>query len=331
MTPRFYRNVFTGFCLISLSLASAKPLRAAPGAAFLKLGAGARASGLGQAYSAVADDAEAIYWNPAGLVRLGRKEVSFSHAELAGDSRSDSLAFALPFKKSVSGEPSDGAAADGTFAQSRWAAGISILNLSHGSLEGRDASGAKTGDFSASDSAASLSVAKSLRAGLGAGVTFKAIRQSIESETATGLALDAGLVQNAGRFTWAAAVQNAGAPLRFRSESYAMPFTLSLGSAFRVYRGLQASFDYRYGFADSASSLGFGAEISMLHFLSLRAGYADGFSSASRRGAGLSDANRFAGFGMGVGMRLRRFQLDYSVTPLGVLGLVQRASFSYRF
>ena len=34
---------------------------------FLKLGVGARPVAMGSAYTAVADDANALFWNPAGL------------------------------------------------------------------------------------------------------------------------------------------------------------------------------------------------------------------------------------------------------------------------
>jgi hypothetical protein len=47
--------------------------------AFLDGGAGARAMGMGNAYSAIADDASAIYWNPAGLGRTTQNEVMLSH------------------------------------------------------------------------------------------------------------------------------------------------------------------------------------------------------------------------------------------------------------
>lgn len=47
--------------------------------AFLEGGAGARATGLGNAYVAVANDASAIYWNPAGLGRTTQNEVMASH------------------------------------------------------------------------------------------------------------------------------------------------------------------------------------------------------------------------------------------------------------
>ena len=39
-------------------------------AQFLKIGIGARALALGGAYSAIADDASALYWNPGGLSRI---------------------------------------------------------------------------------------------------------------------------------------------------------------------------------------------------------------------------------------------------------------------
>ena len=41
------------------------------------LGAGARANGMGDAFVAVADDATAIFWNPAGLFLLDQPETSF--------------------------------------------------------------------------------------------------------------------------------------------------------------------------------------------------------------------------------------------------------------
>ena len=37
------------------------------GAAFLKLGVGARAVGMGGAYTAIADDVNSMGWNPAGI------------------------------------------------------------------------------------------------------------------------------------------------------------------------------------------------------------------------------------------------------------------------
>ena len=44
------------------------------GALFLRIPVGARASGMGDAYTAVAEDASATWWNPAGLAFINRTE-----------------------------------------------------------------------------------------------------------------------------------------------------------------------------------------------------------------------------------------------------------------
>ncbi|RKZ03182.1 hypothetical protein DRQ21_06570 [Candidatus Fermentibacteria bacterium] len=51
---------------------------------FMYVGAGARALALGSAYSAVADDITAGYWNPAGLVHSRSKSLAFMHSERFG-------------------------------------------------------------------------------------------------------------------------------------------------------------------------------------------------------------------------------------------------------
>jgi len=51
---------------------------------FLKIQVGARALGMGGAFTAVADDATAPYWNPAGMVYLPYREVIPQHQEKFG-------------------------------------------------------------------------------------------------------------------------------------------------------------------------------------------------------------------------------------------------------
>jgi len=51
---------------------------------FLKVPVGARATGMGGAFTAVVDDATAPWWNPAGLIYLPYREVLPQHAEKFG-------------------------------------------------------------------------------------------------------------------------------------------------------------------------------------------------------------------------------------------------------
>ena len=48
-------------------------------AQFLKIGVGGRATAMGDAFIAVANDVSALYWNPAGLVLTEKNEIMFSH------------------------------------------------------------------------------------------------------------------------------------------------------------------------------------------------------------------------------------------------------------
>src|SRR5690349_23851614 len=54
-------------------------------ATFLRIGIGARAVGMGETFVAVANDPSAIYWNPAGLASLQRREVMASHVDWPAD------------------------------------------------------------------------------------------------------------------------------------------------------------------------------------------------------------------------------------------------------
>jgi len=60
-------------------------------AQFLKIGVGGRASALGDAFVAIANDASALYWNPAGLSQFSTNEVFFSHNKWVVDINHDFL------------------------------------------------------------------------------------------------------------------------------------------------------------------------------------------------------------------------------------------------
>ncbi len=74
------------FCLLSVSYATAQlvPVLGAQragtaSAQFLKIGVGARAGGMGDSFIAIANDASALYWNPAGLTQFADNQALFAH------------------------------------------------------------------------------------------------------------------------------------------------------------------------------------------------------------------------------------------------------------
>src|SRR3989339_1181283 len=66
---------------------------------FLSAGAGARATAMGGAFTALSDDASALYWNPAGLAQLREPELLVVHNESFESIRHDAALFAQPLRR----------------------------------------------------------------------------------------------------------------------------------------------------------------------------------------------------------------------------------------
>ncbi len=83
------KKVVKALLIAALGIGAATPMFAAESAgqagAYLKMGVGARALGMGSAFTAVANDSTAAFWNPAGLAKLKKHEASFMHANLTDD------------------------------------------------------------------------------------------------------------------------------------------------------------------------------------------------------------------------------------------------------
>jgi hypothetical protein len=90
-SPRAFRRA--GIPRVSLAIAAAvlalvagRPAGATKYAgAFMENGGGARALGMGGAFTAVADDPSTTFWNPAGLATLRSRQILIMHAERFGD------------------------------------------------------------------------------------------------------------------------------------------------------------------------------------------------------------------------------------------------------
>ena len=83
----FYRKCVLGLALAALAIGPADASRKSglTGAAFLKIGVGARAAGLGSAYTTAAGDATQLFWNPAGVALDRGMQATINHNQWIAD------------------------------------------------------------------------------------------------------------------------------------------------------------------------------------------------------------------------------------------------------
>ncbi len=96
---RFQCLLFSTILICVISVQNSEGQDITNAASFLKIGAGARAIALGGAFVAVADDASAGYWNPAGLAQLSGPVISLADRVPVMDTDYASMAIASPVWK----------------------------------------------------------------------------------------------------------------------------------------------------------------------------------------------------------------------------------------
>ncbi len=289
---------------VMLVLASSAA-EAAETAPFLNIGVGGRALGMGGAYTALADDANAVYWNAAGLSRLEKREFTASHAEMYESTRLDFLAYAHPLSQ-------------GTFAGA-------LTYLSQGKIEGRDSLGRPTASYDASDAAVSFGYARKLElADMGA--TVKYVRSHIGSAEAHGAAVDIGAKRAFEQISVGATLRNLGPGLKFDNQRNDLPLRLALGAAYKLSGGHALAAEVVNGPRGAGTDVSFGGECQAVKNLYLRAGYT---TQTAVTGGTSFDAAR--GMTFGLGLRNERWSLDYAVLPTGELGRSHRFSFGVRW
>ncbi|MBI5246131.1 MAG: PorV/PorQ family protein [Elusimicrobia bacterium] len=288
--------------LLAATAARAQSSAGADAFDFLRLDAGARAVGMGGAYTALATDANALLYNPAGLGRLRSSEATFMHNQYAQGIGQQYLAVGLK---------------NGIGAQFNYA---SLGNVPRTTISDPSGSG---GRLNVSDSSLGFGYGAALTPDLAVGGGLKYISESLGDATANGYAADLGglyRMPDMKGLTFGASLLNLGPAVKFQSVREKLPTTLRLGTAYGMAlpgNDVTLAFDITKGVLDKIR-MGLGAETVVHDQFAIRAG----FTTRQDAGVGLS---------FGLGWKGPKMSADYAFVPLGDLGTAHRISFTLRW
>ena len=309
------KNRWLGFLVVysllvhSPMTASAADIRQNAGTramTFLKIGVGAEAIGMGESHVAEANDLYASYWNPAGLAKIHHPQFGLMHNEWFEGINHEFLGFVQPM-----GEAG--------------VIGGSIIYMSFGEIQGRDANGKETQVFRPYDLALVLSYARRLGSRLALGANAKLVREEIDTVSAQALAYDVG-----GLYTFSNQslslgfnLQHLGTQATFVEDSFSLPFNIKVGGAYKLLEDRLTIVTDVNRPSDNNITGACGIAIAVSKLLHLRTGY--------KYRVGGNDLGTASGLTGGVGFRIESFQIDYAFVSFGKLGPTHRFSLISNF
>ena len=323
------RRLLAGLLAASFAPALARATATDVGTAgvpFLTMQQGARPVGMGGAFTAVADDANALWWNPAGVARSKQGELTVSHTAFIEDTKTEYFAVSHPVPAL------------------RGALGMSATYLTVPGVDGLDANGNSTGKLTSNAYAVSLAYAAALVPdSLWLGAAAKVIGEKLATETGQGAALDLGAQFKQDQWLAGVVLQNSGPAFRIGNDSSPLPLTLRGGVGYEFGRRVIAAVDVEKARGGDVLPH-VGAEVKLTPNFQIRAGWQKIDYAGS--GAGLSFGFSLLGFlggssgwagettpwwERGEGEGGMRASLDYSFLSFGELSDVHRISLSLRF
>ncbi|MCE5301247.1 MAG: PorV/PorQ family protein [Spirochaetia bacterium] len=263
---------------------------------FLNWGAGARSLALGRAFTALADDASAVYYNPAGLGLQNPLQITLQHAFLFVDTIYDYAAVIYP----VSGI--------GTF-------GASWVRLGSTGFDSRDMQWASSGTFGIVNEAFVLSYGRELFPWISIGANMKLIHEAVFNDSGLGYGADVGVMWLPADFinVGLSVINAVPASVKLNTTAENFPITLKFGVAFKLLSDrLVPVFDFEKAFANKDFKFRMGIEGYPIQNLALR--------------AGLDETE----FSFGAGYFLRPVRVDYAIA-MQELGMSHRVSVTLAF
>lgn len=295
MKNKIIPSLVTGFFVFCFAVSPAISKSGTSSLSFLKLGAGARPVGMGEAFCSESDEVASPFWNPAALSGIDGTLISFTHTEWFQDVGADFFSSATKVGDNVFG-----------------------LSLSLGRVPDIEKRNAPTAEplalFDAHDVVGSISYARKLRDMLAVGLSVKWIYEKIDVSSASGVGFDLGAILSpfAGtgkpvlqNLAFGAAVLNLGSKIKFEKESYNLPAQYKAGMSFSVKREhLQSDFNFALDVVkprDDDVKIHLGGEYGLHRSFKLRLGYQFGYDEKN--------------LSFGTGFRYRNYSVDYAFVP----------------
>jgi len=318
-------------------------------ATFLEIPVGASAVGMGSAFVSLANDATALYWNPAGSAWLVQSEVLAMHTNWIADTRFDYASFVLPIE------------GFGTL-------GVNFTSLNMDDMKVTTVEKPEgTGEyFSAGDVAVGLSYAHRLTDRFTIGFNAKFIQQTIWHESANAFAIDVGTIFRTdliGGLVFGASLSNFGTPMKMSgrdARQFGMIDATKPGTNNQIPEGIEMDSwdlpllfqigvsttalktdDYRLTISadalhpnDDYESMNMGGEFVFDEMLFLRGGFQSIFKGGQKPFGGDQAGGISFGFGVSSGSFLSStttLKFDYAFCDMGKLSNINVFSLSVRF
>lgn len=279
---------------------------ASTGARFLNIPVSARFTAMGNAGTALASGAEAVFVNPAGSYKNGNGFTASHDSWLDGAFIENAAVNYLPFKD--------------------MAFGMALSYVNSGSIDvyKTDANGnpVKQGQISANDFIVkgnySLNLPGYLSAGLNIGCAVENLGQEVYAAFVTDLGLN---YVNENGFSAGLTAKNMGTRIGKYDMSVPLNAGISYSKTFSEVHTLTGAAECRADFRSTAI-YGAGVEYAYKGTYFIRTGYSTDNTGST---TGLS------GLRAGAGVKFERITLDYAFEPYGKLGISNKISFAMAY
>ncbi len=280
------------------------------GLQFLKIGVSARETALGGAASAIVDNANSVFWNPAGIAYIENKEVSFSHNNWLVDSKHNAAVVAFPLASFV--------------------IGISAISLEINPFEETTALQPDgTGRMvHAGDLLFAVAAARRFTDKLSIGIQLKYVNEKLDDYSLNNIFFDIGTIYYTGfrQLKLGFALQHFGPDMKLANQVFRTPLLFRVSATDELF----SSNDIRFAAAaelvhptDNNEWVNFGIEGTLINLVKVRGGYRLN-----------NDVGKFS-FGLGVNPAITtslRIKIDYSYTPSEIVfSDIQRITLGLEF